>query len=42
MPVAIMEALELMLGVTAMEELRIKIDPTGRIEYTRSYGPTIL
>ncbi|MEM4061211.1 MAG: hypothetical protein QXK11_11985 [Pyrobaculum sp.] len=43
LPVAIVEALEPTLGVTAMEGLGIKVDPTtGRIEYTRPYGLAIL
>ncbi|MEM3546174.1 MAG: aspartyl protease family protein [Candidatus Bathyarchaeia archaeon] len=43
LPVAIMEAPEPMLGVTAMEGLGIKVDPTtGKIEYTRPYGLAIL
>ncbi|MEM1523097.1 MAG: aspartyl protease family protein [Thermofilaceae archaeon] len=43
LPVAIVETPEPMLGVTAMERLGIKVDPTtGRIEYTRPYGLTIL
>ncbi|MEM2313082.1 MAG: aspartyl protease family protein [Candidatus Nezhaarchaeales archaeon] len=43
LPVAVMEAPEPMLGVTAMEGLGIKVDQTtGRIEYTRPYGLAIL
>jgi clan AA aspartic protease len=39
LPVAIMEVPEPMLGVTALEGLGIKVDPTtGKIEYTRPYG----
>lgn len=43
LPVAIMEAPEPILGVTAMEGLGIKVDPTtGKIEYTRPYGLAML
>lgn len=43
LPVAIMEAPEPLLGVTALEGLGIKVDPTtGKIEYTRPYGLAML
>jgi clan AA aspartic protease len=39
LPVAIMEVPEPMLGLTALEGLGIKVDPTtSKIEYTRPYG----
>ena len=43
LPIAIMEAPEPILGVTALEGLGIKVDPTtGKIEYTRPYGLAML
>lgn len=43
LPVAIMDAPEPILGVTALEGLGIKVDPTtGVIEYTRPYGLAML
>jgi len=43
LPIAIMEVPEPILGVTALEGLGIKVDPTtGKIEYTRPYGLAIL
>jgi len=43
LPVAIMEAPEPILGVTALEGLATKVDPTaGKIEYTRPYGLAML
>jgi len=43
LPVAIMDAPEPILGVTALEGLGIKVDPTtGKIEYTRPYGLAML
>jgi len=43
LPIAIMEVPEPILGVTALEGLGIKVDPTtGKIEHTRPYGLAIL
>ena len=42
-PVAIMEVVEPLLGVTALEGLGVKIDPsTGRLEYSRPYGVALI
>jgi len=43
LPIAIMEAPEPILGVTALEGLGIKVNlTTGKIEHTRPYGPAII
>lgn len=40
---AIMEVPEPLLGVTTLEGLGLKVDPTtGKLEYSRPYGVAIL
>ncbi len=43
LPIAIMEVPEPLLGVSTLEGLGLKVDPTtGKLEYSRSYGLAII
>lgn len=43
LPIAILDAPEPLLGVTALEGLGVKVDPsTGKLEYSRSFGLAVL
>lgn len=43
LPVAIMDSPEPLLGATALEGLGLRVDPaTGKLEYSRPYGPAVL